>query len=397
MPQFRKTLFSLGGPEYIADPRVAEAQGWAQLQQADRAQQRAVASQAMQAALESDAAERRALLEAEATDRRSLRESETSERGDALKWDLARLHEQNAMDQTRLKEQGWTRREEMRLGSAEDLAEFQANELYRRLKMEQDAIDARTAADRSSREGLAGADRASAEKLALMALLAKHSESGLSLKDRISLGEQLAPVAAAVDEADTPEKLQAAWDTAGQFGPEGQKMLAARLDSRRRQLAEQYQAEHQPKEFDMLSPMSTWRATDVFRSGVPGELGLFQVPFIGPFLSALLEGAGRAGAAYSSAGARGEDFSKLLANMDNTTRRQALAANPYLLDSERPKPTTIRPDIGAAYQSPAPAQGLRLTPAQEQDPQERLRATLAELLGQAQDYEVPELLRRPRE
>ncbi len=56
MAQARKTFFSLGGPTYIDDPRVNEAQRWQQLQQAQQAQ--AQQAQAQQRAMTNAAADR---------------------------------------------------------------------------------------------------------------------------------------------------------------------------------------------------------------------------------------------------------------------------------------------------------------------------------------------------
>ncbi len=50
MAQTRKTIFDLGGPEYLADPRVAEAQAWVQIRQQQEAQNAAIAAQQAQTA-----------------------------------------------------------------------------------------------------------------------------------------------------------------------------------------------------------------------------------------------------------------------------------------------------------------------------------------------------------
>ena len=99
MAQARKTVHSLGGPTYIDDPRVAEAQRWASLGQQAQAQR---------------AAEDMALAQGAAAERRAAIQAKAQEQNALIEGALAMRDGEREMAEALLREQGWTARTQMK-------------------------------------------------------------------------------------------------------------------------------------------------------------------------------------------------------------------------------------------------------------------------------------------
>ena len=236
----RKTVFSLGGPEYIADPRVAEAQGWAALQQQDRAQQRQIAQAMIDSQLQADAQTRRAMIEGQSDMARSAQGS----RHDDLQWAIENLRAQAGAEDTATKEAGWTGREQMRIAGEADRARATQEAEMERLLAARSLDHQREAMLEEGRNARALEDvRGKHADRLLQAILGMSKGPEPGFGDLLQLGVEARAAQSALDQATNPEGIRATIASMAPLGAWGEQAIAPAVQATGEKLGGQWDEE----------------------------------------------------------------------------------------------------------------------------------------------------------
>ena len=238
----RKTVFSLGGPTYIEDPRVAEAQGWAALNQQRRGQDPAF-SQAL-IGQQAEAAQGRARDMAREVAARERSQSAANK----LAWDKQRADLDAelevaklaaGLEEARMREEGWSGREESRLAAERDWRQAQEEGLMRRALLADDR-ERGLAMERES--GLQARDARRAEQEGIgqilkLAGLLPGPEKAPDLGDLLDLSDVMGETQKEIAEAGSPIELSARLAQLQQLGPHAYSMGAPMIKSRAEELS----------------------------------------------------------------------------------------------------------------------------------------------------------------